>query len=116
MKVLIFGTFDGLHDGHKFFISQASNRGDLYVAVARDSNVKLIKYKETKFNELERVEAIKKEFPDIDVRLGDTEDFLKPVRDIAPDIILLGYDQKLPPGISNENLGIKTERIGFFEK
>ncbi|MBT3835029.1 adenylyltransferase/cytidyltransferase family protein [Candidatus Peribacteria bacterium] len=116
MKVLIFGTFDGLHDGHKFFISEALKRGDLFIVVARDNNVKFIKNKETKFSENERLNVIEKEFPEVDVRLGDTEDFMKPVKDIAPDLILFGYDQKLPPGIGVSDLKFSTERVGFFDR
>ena len=43
-KVMVFGTFDGLHEGHLDFFRQAREYGDyLIVAVARDVNVKKIK-------------------------------------------------------------------------
>ncbi len=112
MKVVVFGTFDNLHPGHLFFLSEATKRGDLHVVVARDKNVERIKNKTPVLNENERVEAICQAFPDADVRLGDAEDFLAPLRQIQPDLIMFGYDQKLPPGATEGDLNCKTERLG----
>ena len=40
-KVIVFGTFDILHQGHLDFFRQAKQYGDyLIVAVAHDENVK----------------------------------------------------------------------------
>ena len=45
-KVMVFGTFDYLHEGHKDFFRQAKQYGDeLVVVVARDETVKQIKGK-----------------------------------------------------------------------
>ena len=41
---MLFGTFDGLHEGHFDLFRQAKKYGDyLVVVVARDVNVKKIK-------------------------------------------------------------------------
>jgi FAD synthetase len=96
-------------------LSEAGKRGDLHVIVARDANVKRIKGRLPKQNERERVKAVQDTFQDADIRLGDEADFLAPVREIQPDLILLGYDQKFPPGVSEEDLPCPTERLPAFE-
>lgn len=94
-KILIFGVFDGIHDGHRYFINQAKTHGDHLVAiVARDSVVEEIKGKLPEETEVDRIEGLLK-IPEIDlVLLGDpdigTYNVLKEVR---PDVIFLGYDQ-----------------------
>jgi FAD synthetase len=95
-KILIFGVFDGIHEGHLSFINNAKKIGDHLIAIiARDSIVKGLKGELPKYNEVERIEAIL-EIPEIDrVLLGDPElstyNILKEVR---PDVVFLGYDQQ----------------------
>lgn len=95
-KILIFGVFDGIHEGHLSFINNAKKIGDHLIAIiARDSIVKGLKGELPKYNEVERIEAILK-IPEIDrVLLGDPElstyNILKEVR---PDVVFLGYDQQ----------------------
>ncbi len=116
MKVMIFGTFDKFHPGHEFVLNEARKRGDVTVIVARDANVQKIKGKTPRYDERVRVAAIKTAFPDVQVRLGDEEgDFLAPVRKFQPDLIVLGYDQQLPPGVVESDLPCKTERLGAHE-
>ena len=113
--VLVFGTFDHLHPGHHFVIEQAQARGRVTVIVARDANVAHIKGFHPDHSEQERCQAIKNQFPDISVQLGDADDYLQPIRDMQPDLILLGYDQKLPPDINEEDLPCPIERLPAFE-
>ena len=115
MRVLIFGTFDHLHPGHHFVLREALKRGETHAVVARDSNVLHIKGRSPKQSEEERLRALQETFPEVKARLGDTEDFLSPVRAVAPDLILLGYDQKLPPGVSESELPCPIERLPSFE-
>lgn len=115
MRILVSGTFDDLHPGHLFLLTEASKRGDLYVIVARDSNVLKIKGRAPLQTEDARKDAIANAFPAAHVILGDGEDFLKPVREIHPDLILLGYDQKLPPGITDDDLPYAVERLPGFD-
>lgn len=115
MKVLVFGTFDCLHPGHRFVLDTASARGDLSVVVARDATVERIKGKTPRQSETERQAAIQSAYPDAQVILGDGENYMVPVRAIQPDLILLGYDQQLPPGVTEEALGAKIERLPSFE-
>ncbi len=79
--------------------------------VARDSTVLALKGRAPVQNEEERKAAIEHAYPNVHVVLGDMEDFLKPVQEINPDLILLGYDQKLPPGVEAADLPCKTERM-----
>ena len=47
-KIMVFGTFDGVHKGHINFFKQArvlSKNPYLIVSIARDKNVKKIKGK-----------------------------------------------------------------------
>lgn len=115
MKILTFGTFDRLHPGHRYFLDQASLRGDLHIVVARDQNVLRIKEHAPDQSEEDRKQAIQKLYPQAQVILGNPEDFLEPVRSVQPDLILLGYDQKLPPGVSERDLPCAVERAASFE-
>ncbi|HVW66521.1 MAG TPA: adenylyltransferase/cytidyltransferase family protein [Candidatus Peribacteraceae bacterium] len=115
MRILVSGTFDDLHPGHLFLLTEAGKRGDLWVIVARDRNVERIKGRPPLQSEKERKSAIEKAFPKAHVVLGDEWDFLQPVREIDPDLILLGYDQKLPPDVSLYDLPYKIERLPAFK-
>lgn len=114
-KILIFGTFDRLHPGHRFLIAEALKRGELTVGVARDANVEKIKGRPPLQSEEERRRAIEEAFPGVTVMLGHPTDYLWLIRTVRPDLILLGYDQKLPPGLTEEALGVKIERAEAFE-
>lgn len=111
MKVLIFGTFDRLHPGHHFVINAARKRGAVTAVVARDANVMRIKGRMPDQSESERADALRTAFSDVTPMLGDSDDFLMPVRAIQPGLILLGYDQKLPPGVRESDLPCAVERL-----
>jgi len=92
-RVMIFGTFDVFHPGHRNFIEQAQLEGqELIVVVARDSTV--LRFKPALKNfEQDRVKTLQKEFPQLTIVLGDEEDPMKVVRKYRPEKICLGYDQ-----------------------
>ncbi len=115
MKILIFGTFDHLHLGHEFVINAARERGETFVVIALDETVQQIKGHTPKQSEGERFEAIAEKFPDTFPLLGDEHDYLVPVHAVEPDLILLGYDQQLPPGVSEDDLPCAIERLEPFE-
>ncbi|MBI2473567.1 adenylyltransferase/cytidyltransferase family protein [Candidatus Uhrbacteria bacterium] len=94
-KVLVFGTFDGIHPGHEFFLRSAKSRGtDLFVGVARDTHVITLKGHKPRSSEQKRLENIQK-LPYVDQTflcdeiLGTFES----VETYEPDIIILGHDQ-----------------------
>jgi len=111
MKVLVFGTFDHLHPGHLFFLQEAEKEGELHIALARDVTVEKLKGFPPRQGEVERMRAIEEAFTNAHVFLGDTKDYLVPVRKVKPDLILLGYDQELPPGVTMEDLPCPIKRV-----
>lgn len=95
IKVLVFGTFDGIHEGHRNFFHQAQECGDyLGVVVARDETVRQIKGRLPKYDEQRRVLAVARENMIDDAVLGSTGDKYEVIRVQKPDVICLGYDQK----------------------
>lgn len=92
--VMGFGTFDGVHPGHLFYLSELKKLGDeLVMVIARDANVERIKGKPPLFNEEERRMAILKTGIPDEVVLGNETDFFKVLRDLGPDVLGFGYDQ-----------------------
>ena len=94
--VVIFGVFDGVHEGHREFIRGARAHGDQLVAiVARDSVVESRKGILPEYRETERIKILL-EVPEIDlVYLGDTEEgTYKMLKEVNPSIVYLGYDQE----------------------
>jgi FAD synthetase len=93
-KVMCFGTFDILHDGHKFYLTEAKKLGGfLVVVVARDETVKSVKGRQPLHSESERVHNLQQLRIADKVVLGNPGDKLKVVEDEKPNIICLGYDQ-----------------------
>jgi FAD synthetase len=59
LKVIVFGTFDYLHPGHKSFLKQAKKLGDfLTVVVACDHTIKHLKKITPHHSEKQRVKMI----------------------------------------------------------
>lgn len=110
VRVMVFGTFDGLHQGHINFLEQAKKHGDeLIVVVARDKTVKKLKDRSPNFSEKERLEIIKKSKLADKVILGGLADPYKIIKKINPDVICLGYDQKY----FVENLSEELKKMRF---
>ena len=93
-KVMCFGTFDGVHKGHKYYLSKAKELGDfLVVVVALDETVRQTKNREPHYPADERAAQLQQlGFVD-KVVIGNPGDKLKVVDDEKPDAICLGYDQ-----------------------
>lgn len=93
MKVLAFGTFDRLHDGHIFYLRESSKFGDLYVVVARDETVKEVKDKFPRDDENTRLRNVGNLKFVVETVLGNPGDKYDIIEEINPDVICLGYDQ-----------------------
>jgi FAD synthetase len=116
-RVLATGTFDLLHPGHVYFLTQARALGDeLFVIVARDSNVthkpKPIIPEEQRLKMVSALRMVDKAF------LGSEKDMFEPLKKIRPDIITLGYDQNfdinfLEKELTKRGLPAKVVRIQF---
>lgn len=93
-KVLVFGTFDGVHPGHLHFLNEAKKLGDLYVSVSSDESALQRKGKQPIHNLKERIVAIKDLNVAVDVLEGDkTLNDWVAIKIVKPDIIALGFDQ-----------------------
>lgn len=94
--VMVFGTFDIIHIGHIFFLTQAKKRGDhLVVLIARDATVERVKGKRPFHTEQQR-KKIMEHISLIDrVILGSRNDMYAQIRKVRPDVICLGYDQEV---------------------
>jgi len=96
-KVMVFGTFDGLHKGHLHFFRQAKNLAPkikLIVSIARDKNVLKIKGRLPLKNERERMMTVKKSGLVDKVVLAGKTNHIPHILKESPHIIALGYDQK----------------------
>ena len=119
-RVLATGTFDLLHPGHVYFLTQARAMGDeLFVIVARDSNV--THKQKPVVSEAQRVEMITALRMVNKAFLGSETDIFEPLKHIRPDIITLGYDQhfeaiNLEKEISKRGISAKVVRIPFSKK
>ncbi len=96
-QVLVFGTFDLLHPGHKWFLRQAVKLGNaLTVVVARDRNVLKLKGRSPAQNERLRLQAVRRLACVTHALLGQKEfnHRYALVIKIKPAVIALGYDQR----------------------
>ena len=104
-KIMVFGTFDIFHKGHKNFLEQARKYGDyLIVIIARDENVKKNKGEFSQSSEQKRLTEIKNSKLIDKAVLGNLTDKYKIIKKYRPDIICLGYDQKISVKVLKEKL------------
>lgn len=94
MKVMVFGSFDVLHHGHRNLFLQAKKHGEVVVVVSTDASIRNIKDREPRKDQHTRKAAVEKEPYVTKAIIGDEVDFLKVVETEQPDILFLGYDQE----------------------
>jgi len=94
-RIVVFGVFDGIHEGHRDFFRQAREYGDELIAiVGKDAIAEQLKDKKPEYSENERIELVEKEKLVDRVVLGDEElSTYKVLEELNPNIICLGYDQ-----------------------
>lgn len=117
-KVMVFGTFDILHPGHLFLFNEAKKMGDtLTVVVARDQTVSEVKNITTQNNQETRLKNI----IDLNIAdkiiLGNPGDKYQVIKNESPDVIALGYDQKVfTDDLAKTFPHIKIVRLSAFKE
>lgn len=110
-RVVATGTFDLLHPGHLFYLEESRKLGDeLFVIVARSENVRH-KPKPVIPDEqrLRIVSALK---PVDHAVLGDLTDMWRPIREIAPSVITIGFNQHFSEEVLRAELVKQGIRAG----
>ena len=114
-RVVATGTFDLLHPGHIYYLEESKKLGDeLWVIVARDMNVK---HKPRPIiPEEQRLAMIASLRPVDHAILGDKTDMFRPIEEIRPAVITIGFNQlfdeeKLRSQLSARNLNPEIVRI-----
>ena len=102
-KVFTSGCFDPLHRGHIYYLKQARKLGDkLVVIVSSDEKIRSTKKHEPRKSEKERLRKVKSLKIADEVLLGGATGEYYLINRIKPDIIALGYDQKIPEPLKNK--------------
>lgn len=91
-RVVATGTFDLLHPGHIYYLEESGKFGDeLFVIVARDANVR---HKPSPVIPEEQRRCMVAALRAVDhAVLGDPIDMFRPIREIRPDVITIGFNQ-----------------------
>jgi len=120
VRVMATGVFDLLHLGHLFFLQEAKKLGDeLVVVVATDKSAKKLKHIPITPQDM-RVKMVGELKPVDKAVLGYEDDRYKIVKELKPDIIALGYDQKhdeeqIKNDLKKMGLDIKVVRLKPLE-
>ncbi len=108
-KVIVFGSFDPLHNGHLDFFRQAKKLGDfLTIVVARDEEIIARKKRSVRFMQDTRLKAVLNTGLADKVILGDSVGKYSILKKEEPDIIAIGYDQEIPQTLKDK---LKQYRI-----
>src|SRR3989344_5122526 len=119
-KVMCAGTFDIIHPGHLYYLSEAKKHGDkLIVVVARDETYEKFKGKKPIHNERERLEAVRMLKIVNGAVLGKHGNIFNIIEEIKPEVICLGYDQniqkqQLEDELKKRNIKAEVVRIDAY--
>ena len=115
--VLAGGVFDIIHPGHILTLNAAKALGDvLVVAVATDKTTKKMKKRPPLHSQELRRELVSSLSMVDKAVVGHEDDIFETVKEIRPDIIVLGYDQIhqekfIDDGCKRINLNIEIVRL-----
>ena len=115
--VLAGGVFDIIHPGHIHTLNAAKALGDvLVVAVATDKTTKKMKKRPPLHSQELRCELVSSLSMVDKAVVGHEDDIFETVKEIKPDIIVLGYDQIhqekfIDDGCKRINLNIEIVRL-----
>ena len=115
--VLAGGIFDIIHPGHIHTLNAAKALGDvLVVAIATDKTAQKMKKRPPLHNQELRRELVRcLSMVDI-AMIGHEEDIFETVKEVKPNIIVLGYDQVhqdkfIADGCKRINLDVEIVRL-----
>ena len=115
--VLAGGVFDIIHPGHIHTLNTAKALGDvLVVAIATDKTAQKMKKRQPLHNQKLRHELVSCLSMVDSAVIGHEEDIFETVKEVKPDIIVLGYDQVhqekfINDGCKRINLDVKIVRL-----
>lgn len=119
-RVVATGTFDLLHPGHLYYLEESKKLGEeLWVIVARDANVR---HKPRPIiPEEQRLRMVASLKPVDHAILGDKTDMFRPIGEIRPAIITIGFNQhfdeiKLRQQLADRGLNPEIFRIGKYKE
>lgn len=93
-RVLVTGTFDKLHEGHRDFLRDASRYGnELYILLVSDEIVLKNKGRLPEQNEQERLSILKGLEFVTDVTIDYQHESIDTAVSLKPDVVVLGFDQ-----------------------
>lgn len=116
--VVATGTFDLLHPGHLYYLEESRRLGDeLYVIIARDANVR--HKPRPVIPEDQRMKMVGALKPVDHAVLGDLHDMFRPIREIQPAIITIGFNQhfdeaKLVADLRSRGISSEVVRIDQY--
>jgi FAD synthetase len=117
-RVVATGTFDLIHPGHIYYLEESRRLGDeLHVIVARDANVR--HKPRPVIGEAQRLKVVRALRMVDFARLGDPTDMFRPIEEIDPTVITLGFNQhfseeELAAALKERGLGARVVRIGEY--
>jgi FAD synthetase len=117
-RVVATGTFDLLHPGHLYYLDQSRSLGDeLFVIVARDANVR--HKPKPVISEDQRLKMVAALKPVDYAVLGDLHDMFRPIREIKPAIITIGFNQhfdeeKIKGDLQTRGINSEVVRISQY--
>ena len=115
--VLAGGVFDIIHPGHIHTLNAAKALGDvLVVAIATDKTAQKMKKRPPLHNQELRRELVSYLSMVDKAIIGHEDDIFETVKEIKPDIIVLGYDQIhqekfIDDGCKRINLNVEIVRL-----
>lgn len=94
-RVMVFGVFDSVHEGHRHFLKEAKKFGDHLIAVVTpDEVVRELKGKNPAKDIFERVAEVEGVHDVDEVIIGDEETgSWNVIRRMRPEVIVAGHDQ-----------------------
>jgi FAD synthetase len=116
--VVATGTFDILHPGHIYYLEESRKLGEeLHVIVARDANVR---HKPPPVIPEEQRLRVVAALRIVDhARLGDPVDMFRPIEELRPAVITLGFNQhfeeaRLTTALKERGILSDVVRIGEY--